>query len=406
MTLPVHVVRAQWVIPLSQPPIENGYVALQGKSIIEVGSGRPTREKVQDLGHAAILPAFVNAHTHLEFSLLDEPLGQRGIAFADWLRLVIEYRRQRDREGPQQHLAAIARGINECRECGAGLFGEISSSPWPEADYSDAVVFLEQLGLDAGIVDERFQAVAERCRTNEETLGSACVNWGLSPHSPYSVHRELMRSLILESQQRRRPLAIHVAESRAEAELTSNRTGPLAEFLRELGAWSGSHVFCGVDEIIAALPRTARHLLIHGNYLSDAQIGDIASRSDFLSVVYCPRTHAYFAHEPYPLMAMLAQGINVAVGTDSRASNPDLSVWRELQTIAALHTSIPPEIIVRLGTYHGAWALGREADYGTIEPGKNSDLNVISFGETVRRAEVWERLFQHDAQILRPNRHG
>ena len=85
------VIRARWIVPVNTSPIENGWVRVGGGKIHEVGSGRPPSDAV-DLGDVALLPRLINAHTHLEFSDLKHPVGTRGIAFTDWIKLVIEKR--------------------------------------------------------------------------------------------------------------------------------------------------------------------------------------------------------------------------------------------------------------------------------------------------------------------------
>jgi cytosine/adenosine deaminase-related metal-dependent hydrolase len=95
-----------------------------------------------------------------------------------------------------------------------------------------------------------------------------------------------------------------------------------------------------------------------------------------MSVVYCPRTHAYFGHEPYPLAEMLAAGVRVAVGTDSRASNPDLRLFEELKQIVRQHPQVSPEDVLKMGTLAGAEALGIESELGSIRAGKRADLCV------------------------------
>jgi cytosine/adenosine deaminase-related metal-dependent hydrolase len=123
---------------------------------------------------------------------------------------------------------------------------------------------------------------------------------------------------------------------------------------------------------------TAHHaLVIHGNYLATDETEFAAAQRERMTVVYCPRTHAYFGHEPYPLEKMLAAGVRVAVGTDSRASNPDLNLWSELRHIAQHHPAVRPEDILQMGTLAGAEALGLADEYGSITPGKLARLAVV-----------------------------
>src|SRR5205823_10181172 len=111
-------------------------------------------------------------------------------------------------------------------------------------------------------------------------------------------------------------------------------------------------------DYLQTLATAHRALVIHGNYLAADEIQLLAAHRDCMSVVYCPRTHAYFGHEHYPLSQMLAAGVRVAVGTDSRASNPDLRLLAELRYIARHHPAIPRDVILRQGTLAGAEALG------------------------------------------------
>ena len=116
--------------------------------------------------------------------------------------------------------------------------------------------------------------------------------------------------------------------------------------------------------------------MIHGNYLSDEEIAFIAARRDRMAIVYCPRTHAFFGHSPYPLAKMLKAGAVVALGTDSRASNPDLNLLAEMRHVSKSH-SVPPAKIIEMATINGATALGRAAELGSLTAGKLADLAII-----------------------------
>jgi len=107
----------------------------------------------------------------------------------------------------------------------------------------------------------------------------------------------------------------------------------------------------------------------------------IADRRDKMTVVYCPRTQSYFPHGDYPLPEMLACGVRVAVGTDSRASNPDVSVLSELRHIAQQHPSIAPEEILKMGTLYGAEALGLGDQLGSLLPGKKAAFAIVPLPE-------------------------
>lgn len=80
--------QARFVFPVDRPPIDHGVVTIEGERIVDVGPHRADAN-VLDLGDVALLPGFVNAHTHLEFSHLRQPLGKPGIGIVDWIRLII-----------------------------------------------------------------------------------------------------------------------------------------------------------------------------------------------------------------------------------------------------------------------------------------------------------------------------
>src|SRR5207248_5598397 len=140
------------------------------------------------------------------------------------------------------------------------------------------------------------------------------------------------------------------------------------EVLQSAGAWHPEVIPLGRRPLdyLQALATAHRALVVHGNYLVADEIEFLAAHRERMSLVYCPRTHAYFGHEPYPVSQMLAAGVRVAVGTDSRASNPDLRLLEELRHIARHHPGVSPEAMLRMGTIAGAEALGIAADYGSI----------------------------------------
>jgi len=364
--------RARWVLPIAGPPIDGGHVAIVGERIESVGHARPDGP-VEDLGDVAILPGFVNAHTHLEFSDLAEPLGQPGLPFADWIRAVVAWRRARSDRAD----AAIARGLAECVASGTTSVGEIATSDWPAPGDSatDVTVFRELLAFgQAGV--ERQIATARDHLAAKWTERSRP---GLSPHAPYSVHPHLFDAAIGLACRENVPVAMHLAETREELKFLATLGGPLRTLLEDFGAWSPATLAAGgrpLDYLrrLAAAPRA---LVVHGNYLEADEETFLAERRATMSVVYCPRTHAYFGHEPYPLARRLASGVRMALGTDSRASNPDLSLLAEVKFAAARHPDVAPRELLDVATRGGALALRLDHEVGTLEPGKLVDLAVV-----------------------------
>lgn len=383
--------RARWVWTEGRW-LEGGRVTVVGERITAVGVDRQPGEV--DLGDQVLLPGLVNAHTHLEFSRLTQPLPFER-TFASWIRNVVQWRRG---ESDADCDAAIQQGLAELSHAGVAAVGEISTRPWHqpvragegermkapgELRVPQLVVFDEVLGLQPEArASQMADATQHVCHGRE--LAQGAVNcwpdwWpGLSPHAPYSVGRELFADVVSLARESNCPVAMHLAETREELELLESGTGPLAELFAEWGLWRLGQraAFRSPREVLEQLLSLSRVLIIHGNYLSDRELDLLAGRDQF-SVVYCPRTHSYFQHDRYPLVELKRRGIRVALGTDSRASNPDLSLLSEVRHVAALHPEVAPAELIEMATRNGAEALGLGHLFGTITPHRRAVFCVL-----------------------------
>lgn len=363
--------RARWVLPISSPPIDSGVVSVVGGRIISVGNQVPTELPIQDLGDVILMPGFVNAHTHLEFSDLESPLGKQGSDLPNWIRLVIANRKQSN-----VAQASIQSGHMESIRAGVTTIGDISTSPWfPDRQgiLPDQVTFQEVIGFSAARMNSVFDDAKHRVESSS-SVGQS----GISPHAPYTVHPELVTKLVELASAKNLPVAMHLAESREELELLQKNRGPFRELLEERSMWDGEVFADGRQPLqyIQQLADAPRALVIHGNYLEREEFEFIAQNAQ-MTVVYCPRTHTYFGHDPYPLEEMLARGVRMALGTDSRASNPDLNMLSELRFLKKMFPVLSPKSILELGTIAGARALGLEKQVGSLEGGKIANLTAI-----------------------------
>ncbi|MEX2120657.1 MAG: amidohydrolase family protein [Pirellulales bacterium] len=367
-------IKARYVFPVGTDPIPDGVVTLAGDRIVAVDR-QPLGCLPRDLGNVAILPGLVNAHAHLEFSDLLQPLGQAGMPFPDWIRLVMDWRRARPPAQPPAPPPAVRLGLEECARQGVTTLAEIATTGWPADEFEqaaiEATIFLELIGLASGAVKDKLAEARSHLARD-----TGVHNWraALSPHAPYTVHPEILSQAVSLS-----PVAMHLAESPEEIELLRGRRGPLVELLKELGAWHPA-AFTGSLrplDYLQVLSRADWGLVIHGNYLDEEEIRFLAGQGRHLTVVYCPRTHAYFGHPRHPLPRLLAAGASVAVGTDSRASNPDLGLLAELRFIARHYPEIPPRVVLELGTVRAARALGLPEPAGQLKAGGFADLAVV-----------------------------
>jgi cytosine/adenosine deaminase-related metal-dependent hydrolase len=315
----------------------------------------------------------VNAHTHLEFSDLVQPAGEPGMMLPDWIRLVIGRRKRGDRNVA----TVISAGLQENLEAGVTMIGEIATAgaaSYASPNVGPAIVrFQEAIGFSAGRIDSVYVELQRR-------LDEAPAPKGLSPHAPYTVHPKLLERIVQLAANRDVPVAMHLAESREEIELLEAGEGPFRELLEERSMWDGEAIPCGSRPLdyLRLLDAAPRSLVIHGNYLSTEEIEFVAARRERMSVVYCPRTHAYFGHAPYPLPTMLRAGVCVAIASDSRASNPDLDLLKELQFVAGQTPAISAAQLVRMATLAAAAALGQADEVGSITVGKRADLVALA----------------------------
>lgn len=388
---PSFTLRARRLFPGPGPPASNPFITVRNGRIASLAAADAVAPVV-DLEDAAILPGLVNAHTHLEFSDLAAPLGRPGLPLPDWIRLVIRHRRRRTEDAA----AAIAKGIEESLAAGVTTIGEIATGKWSlPSTTTDARVtaFHESIGLAPERIDGCL-AEARNFLAGEPSNPRCLV--GLSPHAPYTVHPDLCAQLVELAKTRGAPVAMHLAESREERELLRDGRGALVELLEEMGAWRPSAIPRGARpldylRILSAAPRA---LVIHGNYFDDEELRFLAEHRDRMSLVYCPRTHDYFRHAPYHDIELLVRrGVQVCVGTDSRASNPDLSLFAELQFMARRFPSLSGETILGLGTSAAAIALGRERDSGRIAVGTPADLCIVATKDRTLSdpyASLWE----------------
>lgn len=389
---------ARWIVPIDRPPVERGCVVVQGDRILAVGPVEQVAAGRRIMhGDAIIIPGFVNAHAHLEFSGLTAPLGERGMAFPDWIMNVLEYRRAPEFDAR----AATFAGLQESLRFGTTTLGDIASClpslllDEPPADV-DVTSFVELIGLSEARAAAQAERLAEHLAKHPERPG---VRRGISPHAPYTIRPALLEAAVRASAAERVPLAFHLAESHEELQLLATGDGPMVDYMRTLGAWDPAAIAPGTRPLdyLRALTPAHRALVIHGNYLADDEIDFLAAHADRFTTVYCPRTHDYFLHPPHPLPKLLELGASVALGTDGLCTNPDLSLLEEIRHVARAFPQIPPERILQLGTLDGARALGLAAEVGSLAPGKRADF--IVFAEVAWEREPCSALLHHPALI-------
>lgn len=363
-------IRCRWILPIGRPALESGWIGISGGIVTSLGQGIPPGPFI-DLEDAIIVPGFVNAHTHLEFSNLQSPLDTSGGLLA-WIPRVVAMRRQRD---PHTVCDAITKGIEESLAAGVTAIGDIVTTEYPTKKSTDPqiVCLQEVLGLSP-LSASRIQTM----RTRLASLRSAGYRVGISPHAPYSLSWTNSHSLCTEASKHSMVMAMHLGEGPLEEEFTKTSSGPWKDLLQHYDVWPLDRVvrLGTAADWIMRLSKAPRGMIVHGTFLDDVTLGQASRRRKTLCVVVCPRTTNRLSDRLPPIQRFLAAGLRVAIGTDSRASNPDLSILREIELLVSSGL-VSPKQAISMATHNGAWALGLERTCGILAPGRPADVVVL-----------------------------
>ena len=366
------ILRAKYVMPNSRTIIENGAVAIQGSKIVDVGRYPTIRNSgptsIRDLGEAVLMPGLVNAHTHLDLTSSADSI-QRTPKFTDWIFQIVGKR------NPSTVEPSVREGVQQSLVGGATTVGDIDGTGESMQILRDTpirkVAFFEVLGFSC----ERAAMGLARLATYLETLPvpDSLLISALSPHAPYSTSADIYRQCVASGLS----VCTHVAETKEELEFLSSGTGPFLDYLEAFGistaGWQPPQLTpVQYMKTLGVLRKDA--LLVHCNYLTDADVGLIAESG--ASVVFCPRSHHYFYHTDHPVVQLIERGINVAIGTDSLASNWSLNLLDELKFLACTQPRIRPETLFDMVTCNGADALGL-AQVGRLEKDWQADIIAV-----------------------------
>jgi cytosine/adenosine deaminase-related metal-dependent hydrolase len=379
---------AAWILPIAEPPIRDGWFAVDHGRIVAYGSLGPAGRRgladgahEVDLGDVAVLPGLCNAHTHLELSYLRDEVPPAS-QFVTWIRSVIDARRRHPDPKAAEILAAVDRGVAESIACGTAVVGDISNTLVTFAPLAGSplagVVFYEVIRFNASNPD----AVVEEAVQTIEALGATDrMRASLAAHAPYSVAPLVLRAIRRAvDRDPFAPCSIHLSESAEEIEFIRNGGGPWRALLEELGSWDPAWIAPGgtpVDFLDDSGFLNGLVLAVHGVQMTPKDLERLAARGT-TTIVTCPRSNGHTGAGAPPIADFYAAGLPVAVGTDSLASAPDLNVFAELATMRALAPMVPAASLLESATRQGARALGFDASYGTIEPGKSAHVLAVT----------------------------
>jgi cytosine/adenosine deaminase-related metal-dependent hydrolase len=356
-------VSADWVLPVDGPPIEGGLIRYEDGGIVEVTRGRASHHYAD----AAIVPGFVNAHSHLEYAMY-AGFGD-GQPFGPWIATHVERKNRLERED----MVAIARlGVLESLRAGIATTADYSFSGAAASAAAElglrAIVYLEVFAIDPGEAERQFN---EKRGLIEE---SELVRIGVSPHAPYSCSLDTYRWCLSLGI----PVGTHLAESASENEWLEHGSGPLQGIAPILVPPTGKRAVASLEPVLGP-----DLLCAHCVEVDESEIALLAERN--VPIAHCPRSNALLGCGIAPIAELRAADLRVGLGTDSPASTPSFDMFEEMRTaiyLARARTRRPEALLatdaLRMATLDAARALRIEDQVGTLTPGKRADLTVVS----------------------------
>ena len=392
------ILSASWVLPISSRPINQGAVAIESGLIAAVGTLTDVQHifpeaSIKDLGDAAILPGFINVHSHLELTAfrgcLEEP------HFQSWIAHLI--RLKAGLSNPDDLLLSARLGCIEAIRSGITTLADTSDSSAPLIALIESglrgVIFQECFGPQSEQAESSLDELRAKLDAHFERLIKASrqsqsrIRLGISPHAPYSVSAELYNRAARFAIDQKLDVAIHAAESLDETNLLRDGTGAFGDALRRRRIDfdpPGCSTIKYFDHL--GVLETAP-LLIHCVTVDEGDV-ELMSRYD-ARVAHCPKSNAKFGHGVAPLIELRKAGVRIGLGTDSVASNNTCDLIEEARFCSLLHRAARKDAAIcaademlQLMTIDGARVLGMENETGSLETGKQADLVAINLANS------------------------
>ncbi|KQR72155.1 amidohydrolase family protein [Pedobacter sp. Leaf176] len=369
---------ADWVFPVSTPPIRNGVIAVnQDGEIKEILTADASESRNLNVEQyiGAIVPGFINTHCHLELSHMLGQIPER-TDLVEFVQTIIKSR-QADHE---QISASMQKADVEMFENGIVAVGDISNQTASKEIKQNSKIyyytFVEAMGFNPESANQ-IMDYATGIKNEFSPLPASVV-----PHAPYSVSTSLF-SLINEAAEKENALiSIHNQETSNENSFFQNKTGGFLDLYRFLGLDTAFFEPTGKTSLQSWLPyiKKAKTLLVHNTVSSKADIEFAKQSHPDLYWCLCPQANLYIENELPDVNLLLSENVKITLGTDSLASNNQLNILSEMKTLQQ-HKNVAFENLLLWATYNGAEFLGLNNQFGSIEVGKKPGLNLIQLSE-------------------------
>ena len=371
------ILRARTVVTMDGPPIDDGAVVVKSNRVRAVGQFKDITERyigsVVDLGEQVLMPGLVNAHCHLDYTMLRRAIHPPK-SFTQWVQRINALKRSFHDD---DYLDAIARGFAELKKWGTTTVLNIESFPELMHRMPAPPIrtwwFYEMIDVRHRITtDDVIEGAGMFFRQHADWIGG----FGLSPHAPYTATQALYRLVNECAQTARMPVTTHMAESAEEDEMFRCGLGPLFEFMRSLGR-DMSDCGRGLSALALLIEQNLigpNWIVVHLNEVNEDDFALLARHP--LNIVHCPRSHRYFSHRRFEFKRLHNLGMNISLGTDSLASSDSLSLFAEMQVARDNEPWLSAEELVKTVTVNPARALNNY-EIGHIRPDARADLICV-----------------------------
>jgi cytosine/adenosine deaminase-related metal-dependent hydrolase len=394
------VIRARCLLPISDPPIENGAILTEGPRIKWIGRWKECPVEagatVLDLGEVVLMPGLINAHCHLDYTSMAGKIPPPK-DFSDWVKTILSFKAH---WSFSEYAESWLRGARMLLNSGTTTVADIEAVPelppetW-QATPLRLISFYELTGVKSQRAPDAM--LTEALQWSDNLPQIAGKEFGLSPHALYSTTPEMIRKASALAREKKLLLTTHLAESESEFQMFTDSRGPFFDWLKGQRAMTD----CGKGSPVQLAHEYGllgpNLLAIHVNYLArgDAELLG-QSRS---SVIHCPRSHEYFQHAPFAVDQLRLSGVNICLGTDSLASSlkaagrdPELNLWDEMRLFAQKNPGVSPRDILRMTTTHPARAIQKSDELGALAPGFFADVLALTYSGPVNETRLHEEL--------------
>lgn len=385
------IISADFVLPVSDEPIENGAIGIENEKIVAVGRTSEILEKFQyesheDFGEAVLMPGFINCHSHLEITAMRGFLDDADGDFYSWLMTLTKTRAEILTEEDVKVSAIF--GALEGARAGVTCFGDIgrlgvAGFEALRINGLRGILFQEtDFSAKNETADEDFERLKAKFGELKQSENEL-VKIGISPHSPYTVSRKLFEKITEFALAENIKLTIHAAESNDEDDFLKNGTGFFAGMYERFGINWNAPKSSSIEYLDKIGVLRAKPLLAHCVKVSEKDIQLIAESDS--RIAHCPKSNAKFGHGVAPLEKFFKEKIKVGFGSDSMASNNTCDILEEARFATLLARTVEgkkdfftAQKIIETATLGSAKALGLENGIGTIETGKQADIIAVS----------------------------